>query len=275
MIALDKRYRSSWDTRSIGHVVGLSPSTVAKILREERGPRPKRARPQHVRRTKFVRRDVMWSSDFMELPNKSKLLKTLDEMSRYKLGWELVRSESAQDLVVHAWQIIERMGRKPLVWKFDHGSAFMSQAFQTFLAEQQIVPYPTPPRAPWANGRTERDNKEVRNWLIPVEKQPLDAQAWEREIDEGMWMLNFIKPRSVLGLKSSASVYFEQPASPDPDRVRFLAELGRLKTELEISCNPERTHRKAVRRLLQDWKLYEEWLPEAEIVNRLGAALVP
>ncbi|MDD5630340.1 MAG: transposase family protein, partial [Elusimicrobia bacterium] len=217
-----------------------------------------------MRRTKFMRRDVMWSSDFMELPDKSKLLKTLDEMSRYRLGWELVKSESAQDLVVHAWQIIERMGRKPLVWKFDHGSAFMSQAFRAFLADQQIVPYPIPPRAPWVNGRTERDNKEVRNWLIPVEKRQLDAQAWEREIDEGMWMLNFIKPRAVLGFKSSASVYFEQPAIPEPDRVSFLAELRRLKTESGKSFNSERIHRKAVRRLLQDWKLYEEWLPEAE-----------
>lgn len=270
---MDKRYRSSWDVRSIAHVVGVSPTTVAKILREERGPRPARARPSHERRTLFTRRDVMWSSDFMELPGKSKLLKTLDEMSRFKLGWNIVPSETAASVVAHGEDLIARMGRKPLVWKFDHGSAFMSAAFQGFLAKNEIVPYATPPRAPWANGRMERDNKEVHNWLIPVEKQQLSDGELDRDIDEDMLMLNYVKPRAVLGFRTSASVYFTKPGIEEPDRKRFIAELAELKNQFDESRWSERVHRRAVRVLLQRWGLYEEWL-EAENVKRLEACCV-
>jgi len=59
VIELDERYRSSWDARSIAHVVGIGHTTVAKILREKRGPRPRRRRLPHDRRTSFLRRDVM------------------------------------------------------------------------------------------------------------------------------------------------------------------------------------------------------------------------
>lgn len=272
MIELDKRYRSSWDVRSIAHVVGIGHTTVAKILREERGPRPRRVRPSHDRRTSFLRRDVMWSSDFMAVGG-FKLLKTLDEMSRFKLAWNIVPTETAASVVEHARQLIERMGRKPLAWKFDHGSAFMSKEFQTFLAQHEIVPYAIPPRAPWANGRTERDNKEIRNWLIPVEKQLLSAAELERDIDEGMLALNYVKPRAVLGFTTSASTYFAESGIEEPDRKRFIAELVLLKNNFNESSSSERVHRKAVRVLLQKWGLYAEWL-RSENVNRLEAGYV-
>lgn len=268
MIELDERYRSSWDVRSIAHVVGIGHTTVAKILREKRGPRPRRRQLSHDRRTSFLRRDVMWSSDFTEVPGKKKLLKTLDEMSRFKLGWEIVPSERPADVVEHARQLIARMGRKPLVWKFDHGSAFMSNAFQTFLAQNEIVPYPIAPRAPWANGRTERDNKEIKNWLIPVEKSQMSVEELDADVDDGMLMLNYVKPRSVLGFRTSASAYFAKPVVEELDRSRFIAELNALKNQFDESRWSERVHRRVVRTLLQRWGLYEEWL-ESENVKRL------
>lgn len=268
MIELDERYRSSWDARSIAHVVGIGHTTVAKILREKRGPRPRRRRLPHDRRTSFLRRDVMWSSDFTEVPGKKKLLKTLDEMSRFKLGWEIVPSERAADVVEHARQLIARMGRKPLVWKFDHGSAFMSHAFQSFLAQNEIVPYPIAPRAPWANGRTERDNKEIKNWLIPVEKSLKNTEELDADVDDGMLMLNYVKPRAVLGFRTSASAYFAKPAVEELDRSQFIVELNALKNQFDESRWSERVHRKAVRTLLQRLGLYEEWV-ESENVKRL------
>ena len=273
MIELDKRYRSSWDVRSIAHVVGIGHTTTAKILRAARGPRPKPARPSHQRRTRFLRRDVMWSSDFTQMPDGRKLLKTLDEMSRYRLAWDMAPTETAHAVVEHARQLIERMGRRALIWKYDHGSAFTSQVFQDFLAEMRIVPYAIPPRAPWANGRTERDNKEVKNWLIPVERMQLTGDELERDVDDGMLMLNYVKPRSVLGFRSSASVYFEKPEIAEPDRERFFAELEAAKGEFDEPRGSERLHRKAVRILLQKWGLYEEW-DGSENVNRLEASCV-
>lgn len=273
MIELDKQYRSSWDVRSLAHVVGLGRTTVAKILREARGARPRPARPSHERRTRFLRRDVMWSSDFMAVHG-VKLLKTLDEMSRMKLAWNLAPTETAEAVVKHAKDLITRTGHKPLIWKYDHGPAFTSREFQAFLAENGIVPYPIPPRAPWANGRTERDNREVRNWLIPLENRQLTEKELEADIDEGMMMLNFVKPRSVLGYRTSASLYFGMPTVDERDREDFSARLAELKNQFHGPSWRQRLHRKAVRELLQKWGLYAEW-ERSENVKRLEACYVP
>ena len=95
VIELDRRYRSTWDVRSIAHVIGIGHNSVAKIVREARGPRPKKTERPHNGRTHINYRDVMWSSDFLAIPG-GKLLKTLDEMSIYKLGWDIVDSKIRQ-----------------------------------------------------------------------------------------------------------------------------------------------------------------------------------
>lgn len=259
VIELDKRYRSSWDVRSIAYTVGASHGTVAKILREERGPRPQHLTPSHDRRTQFFLRDVMWSSDFMECPDKRELLKTLDETSRYRLGWNLANTPTAKGVVQHGEEIIDRLGRVPIVWKYDHGSAFTGKQFQDFLNYWEIFPFPIPPRAPWAQERIERDNKEIQNWLIPLENKQLANQHWEKEIDDGMFMLNFIKPRSVLNYKTSAYVYFNTEGVEEFDREWLRLDLKDIKCQL-IHYSGERLQRKAIRILLQKWGLYYEYL---------------
>lgn len=278
VVEIDKRYRSSWDVRAIAHVVKISPTTVANILREVRGPRPQLASHPHRGRTRFIDRDVMWSSDFMDLPasqaGKRYLLRTLDETSRFRVGWEVLRAETAQAVVHHATDLLHRVGHVPLVWKYDHGSPFTSGAFQAFLAYYQIVPFPIPPRAPWVNGRTERDNKEIQNWLIPVWDKGLSDAELDREVDEGMWMLNYIKPRMVLGYQTSAQVYFTKESMvEDADRDWLLDQLQQIKDRL-WPMSGERLQRKAVRMWLQQMGFYEEWeeIPEdaatGETVNR-------
>ena len=276
VVELDRRYRSTWDAHAIAHVLGMSPTTAAKILREERGPRPKRAKEPHTRRTRFKQRDVMWSSDFVRLGWGWLLIKTIDEMSGFRLGWELCRSETAEAAVAHARSIIARMGRAPLVWKYDHGSAFTSGAFQKFLACHKIVPYPTHPRAPWTNGRVERDHQEILNWLIVFEGKEVTREMLEREIDEGMWMLNYIKPRAVLGFKKSAEVYFKALGIEEIPRDQFLGKVMEYEAQIGM-MGTERTQRKAIRMAMQYWEVYEEWtqLPRWDkCVNRTRAANV-
>jgi len=273
VIELDRRYRHTWDVRSIAHVIGIGHNSVAKIVREERGPRPKKTERPHNGRTHINYRDVMWSSDFLAIPG-GKLLKTLDEMSRYKLGWDIVDSESAEALVKHALAIVESIGRAPLVWKFDNGGAFKSEAFQNFLAEHKIMPYPIPPRAPWVNGRTERDNQEIENWLLALEGREIGREELRREIDEGMLMLNYVKPRAVLGYRKSAEVYLNgDGATEEMDREWLALNLEDEKCKLGWNGWTEnrRIHRKAVRQVLLKWTLMEEWeeVPkDARIVNR-------
>jgi Integrase core domain len=231
----------------------------------------------------------MWSSDFTKLGWGWLLLKTMDEMSGYVLGWDLVRSEGSMATLAHAESILARMGRAPLVWKYDHGSAFKSDLFQELLEEHRIVPYPIAPRSPWVNGRTERDNQEVHNWLLQLADLDLSREALDRDIDEGMLVRNYIKPRASQGFRKSAEVYFDEDAKLGVDgEVRgWLAqgivdqkcELGVADPEVvyEIRKSGERKHRKAVRLALQKMGLYEEWdtavpkdPPEDETVNRSG-----
>jgi len=276
VVELDRRYRSTWDAHAIAHVLGMSPTTAAKILREERGPRPKRAKEPHTRRTRFKQRDVMWSSDFVRLGWGWLLIKTIDEMSGFRLGWELCRSETAEAAVAHARSIIARMGRAPLVWKYDHGSAFTSDAFQKLLACHKIVPYPTHPRAPWTNGRVERDHQEILNWLIAFEGKEVTREFLEREIDEGMWMLNYIKPRAVLDFKKSAEVYFKALGIGEIPRDEFLGKVMEYEAQIGM-MGTERTQRKAIRMAMQYWEVYEEWtvLPRWDRdVNRTRAGNV-
>lgn len=269
VLDLDQRYRSSWDVRSIASIVRISPTSVSKILKDVRGDRPKPKKRSHERRTRFLLRDVMWSSDFMELPGKRWLLKTLDETSRFRLGWDVGFTQTKERAVAQAVDMVKRMGRVPLVWKYDHGSAFTSEMFQRFLEGHHIIPFPTPPRAPWANGRVERDHQEIQNWLIPLQDKFLSDQELENEIDEGMLMLNFIKPRMVLHYKTSADVYFHTDGVEDHDREWLALDLADLKCQLGPQGG-ERLHRRAVRQLLQKWGVYEEWeeIPKgAKIVN--------
>lgn len=290
ILELDKRYRSTWDAHAIAHVIKLSPTTVAKILREHRGPRLKRAKPAHTRRTRFIRRDVMWSSDFTHIGWGWLLLRTLDERSGYILGWDLVRSEDSIAVLEHAQSIVECMGRGPLVWKYDHGSAFTSDVFQSFLEGEGIVPYPIAPRAPWTNGRTEREHQEIHNWLLPLEGRELDKAELERDIADGMLARNYVKPRACLGFRKSAEVYFGKDAELEvgeelrgwlaQEIINAKSALGAADPEevYEIKRKEERRHRKAVRVALNKLGLYEEWdtaaqdwPSEAGSVNRTGA----
>jgi len=289
VLVLDRRYRSTWDAHAIAYIVKLSHTTVAKILREFRGPRAKRVKPPHTRRTRFTRRDVMWSSDFVRIGWGWLLLTTIDECSGYILGWDLVRSEQAMAVVEHAQSILERMKRAPLVWKYDHGSAFTSNVFQGILDYYEIVPYPINAHSPWVNGRKERDHQEVHNWLIPLAgREEVSREELDGEIDEEMFVRNFIKPRACLSFRRSAAVYFDKEKElvaeeevrewladgirsekgamglPDPDIVYRIRKSG------------ERVHRKAVKLALQKLCLYEEWdtavkewPSEAESVNRI------
>lgn len=269
VLEIDSRNRHTWDTRSIASVTGISHSSVAKILRAARGPRPKRKAPPHTARTKVLARDVIWSSDFTELPGKRKLLKTLDEHSRFRPGWDIC-AETAEAVVEHAEGLVRCMGRTPLVWKHDHGSAFMSREFQGFLRQHGIIGYPTQRRAPWTNGRTERDNREIKNWLIPVDDMVSDSDL-EREVREGMLMLNNVKPRAVLGHKTSASVYYKCNETEHLNRKEVKKQLEEIKKSYP-SMKGERLHRRAVRELLKMLGLYEEWEVngKAESVNRIA-----
>jgi transposase InsO family protein len=267
VIAIDRRYRYCWGLRAVALAAGVSPGTVAKIRRTIHGEKPRRAKRPHLRRTRFLLKDVMVSSDFVRVPDGRLLLKTNDEMSRFHLGWDMAQSENAEAAVRHGENLILRMGRAPLIWKYDHGSAFTSDLFQNFLRDHGILPYPIPPRAPWAQGRIERDHREIHDWLLPLQDRVLSPEEWEKEVDEGMFMLNFIKPREMLGFKTSAEVHFHAGGVDRIDRRGFIAAVE--ERIIKLGFGGEKILRRAIRQVMQEWGLYEEWLDGkgAESVN--------
>lgn len=265
---MDEQYRYTWDTRAIAHVTGISHGSVAKILNKYRLPKQKKMELSHNRRTKIKRSDVMWSSDFTEIADGKKLLKTIDEKSDYRVGWEVSESEDMDTLLRHAEEIISRTGRRPLVWKYDNGPCFKSVGFKQFLKRHDIVPYPIQGRAPWTNGRSERDHREIQNWLAFVDVGNLNDEGLKKDINEGMHMLNHIKPRAVLEYKTSAEVYYEDEGVAGIDRKLFMEEVARNRAK-EVNSN--HSYRRAVRTTLQNMGLYEEWLNnkfENRCVNR-------
>ncbi|MDD5210624.1 MAG: hypothetical protein PHV36_14640 [Elusimicrobiales bacterium] len=88
-------------------------------------------------------------------------------------------------------------------------------------------------------------------------------------------MLNNIKPRAVLGFKTSADVYFHSPGVENLDRQEVAKQLEEIKNGL-APLKGEKLHRKAVRELLKKLGLYEEWdvNRKAESVNRTSAIKV-
>ncbi len=151
-------------------------------------------------------------------------------------AWDTVASENAEELVSHARRLVGTLGRAPLVWKYDNGSAFKSGAFQAFLAEHKIIPFPIPPRAPWVNGRIERDNQEIQNWLLPLQGRAVSREELARELNEGMLILNCIKPRAVLGFKRSAEVYLDCLGVADMDREHLALDLYCIKQGMAPDC---------------------------------------
>ena len=97
----------------------------------------------------------------------------------------------------------------------------------------------------------------------------------EREIREGMLMLNNLKPRAVLDFKTSASIYHNSVGIAHLDRQEIRRKLEETKCSLE-PLKGEKLHRKAARELLKRLGLYEEWEVDgtAESVNRISQANV-
>lgn len=174
IVEIDARYRHTWDLRAIAHVAGVSTTTAGKILLAVRGPKPAPARPSHDRRTRFLFSDVMWSSDTVDLGDGRLLIKTLDEASLFKVGWDPTPEETAEAVAAHARDILERMRRVPLIWKFDHQGAFTGEPFQAVLREYGIVPYPIRRRARRASPPARRQDPDET--LGPVRGAGTQAQ---------------------------------------------------------------------------------------------------
>lgn len=86
-----------------------------------------------------------------------------DLASHYQLAWLPVSGPTAEAAIAVLRELFAQHGA-PLIVKCDNGSAFISEAFRTFLAEQGVLLLYSPPLTPSYNGGVERSNGVMKTY---------------------------------------------------------------------------------------------------------------
>lgn len=147
----------------------------------------------------FINPGDAWSLDFLEFTwgmQKLYVLTIIDDNSRYLLNWTITTratAELVQGLLKETFQIYGT----PKVVKSDNGPQFREE-LNSFLEKMQIEHYPNPYRQPEYNGKTERQNKELR---FAVQKAAMTESLEEciSIIGRSFYEYNYIRPHQALG----------------------------------------------------------------------------
>lgn len=147
----------------------------------------------------FINPGDAWSLDFLEFTwgmHKLYVLTIIDDNSRYLLNWTITTKATAelvQELLKETFQIYGA----PKVVKSDNGPQFREE-LALFLEKMQIEHYPNPYRQPEYNGKTERQNKELR---FAVQKATMSENLEEciSIIGRSFYEYNYIRPHQALG----------------------------------------------------------------------------
>ncbi len=147
----------------------------------------------------FINSGDAWSLDFLEFTwglHKLFVLVIIDDYSRYLLNWTITTKATAalvQELLKETFMIFGA----PKVLKSDNGPQFREE-LASYLKKMQIEHYPSPYRQPEYNGKTERQNKELR---FAVKRAALTETIEEciSIIGRSFYEYNYIRPHQALG----------------------------------------------------------------------------
>ena len=114
---------------------------------------------QVIETLRWQRPGAVWAIDHSEPPRPidgcyTRILAVRDLASGMQLAWTPVLDATAAEALSVLEALVQANG-PPLVLKSDNGSAFLSQAFGTWLERWQIVPLLSPVRMPRFNGACE------------------------------------------------------------------------------------------------------------------------
>ena len=128
----------------------------------------RRRHRQHGWRLSWKRPGAVWAIDFSEPPYPidgvfEQLFAVRDLASHRQLAWTPVTGPTAEQAVAVLRELFRKYG-PPLVIKCDNGSAFISEAFQAFLAEHGVLLLYSPPLHPQYNGAVERSNGVLKTY---------------------------------------------------------------------------------------------------------------
>jgi hypothetical protein len=210
--------RRTWKTPTVyAAYQGLIPRRViARTIAEERRAQ-NQIRRQAAQRYEFAAPDVAHSVDLLFAPLGQRLLRLQDEFARYELQHESRPAWLTED--VTRW--VERVfmeWKPPFVMKHDRGGELRSDYFQAMLRANKVIALPSPARRPQYNGKHERQNQHVQDWLHPLARSGLTRDEWLNEMRLASEDLNELRPRGILGNRTPHQVYFSTaPLSLDRD----------------------------------------------------------
>lgn len=214
------RYRGTWDSKTISICLKgmISPWTVRAIIREvsQNSVRKEKAvsfdeiASPEARNDRVDRPNEIWAFDWTEikLPDGGKiyLAVLMDEASRFRVGWRFLERVTTENLIGFLEDALARYSVRPSIIRTDNAPQFKSPVWKIFLESQRIKPVFIPPYSPQSQGRIERGMRETKSWLRVFTLKTI--QDLEKALDEGMFMLNFLKPKEVLGGRTPAQNYF-------------------------------------------------------------------
>lgn len=180
--------------------------------------------------------DDAWSTDLIEVRPAGKNFRLLDECSRANFCTELRLEWTAGAVVALVEGAFGRYGA-PLVLKHDNDPLYISMEFQAMLAKWKVVPLPSPPYYPQANGRLERSNGGIRQWLLPLRHvlevaKPEEAQELvAAEVGQALLDDTNDRPKEVLGWRTPKEAYLTTPKA-EVDRGVFYSRWATLKNQI-------------------------------------------
>jgi len=203
-------------------VACLSPSTVYRILREEKLVCPWRRRTKRYRGDdeKAGRRDEVWATDLKYVRAGARnyyLVSFLDEYSRYIVHHEPLTSMDGHSVSLAAQAALETLARdaegnllrRPAI-RSDNGSGYVSREFGGVLDEHGLTHRRIRPHCPEENGVMERAYRTLGEALEPEELEDY-CQAQAAIVKIVRWY-NEERLHSALGFLRPADYYHGEPA---------------------------------------------------------------
>jgi len=222
----------------------LSPSTVYRILREERLVCPWRRRPKRRREAeeKAGRPNERWATDLMHLRLGERwyyLVSFLDEYSRYIVSWELLTSMDGNSVSLAAQRALETLPRdeaghllvRPEI-RTDNGSGYVSREFREVLAEHELAHQRIKPHCPEENGLMERAYRTLREALDGQEMN--DRLQGEQVLAGVLRWYNEERLHRALGYLRPVDYYRGDPAGLIEARRRKLAAARHYRKEANL-----------------------------------------
>lgn len=233
-IEIYQRYKGTWGAETISMALRglLSAVTIRKLIAPYRRviDLPIHCEKPERRVLKTAKLpNIVWSVDWTEFKihrKKFYVLVFIDEASRFYLGWYIFTARpTGNDVTDCLRDILARYEARPFIIKSDRAKVFLCAQWLGLLMRNGITSHKIRPHCPQDQGVVERGMREIKTWLRANNPGSEELSVC---LDEGMFILNFLKPKIVLNAATPAYVYFTQSLNFAQQDVKCKPQKGGL-----------------------------------------------